>query len=103
MNPIIQSKIAELAEICNKRRVRRLALFGSGTNDHFEPTSSDLDLLVEFKPMLPTQHADNYFSLMEDLQKLFGVQVDLVEPGPIRNPYFRQAIEQTQLVIYEAA
>ena len=28
--------------------------------------------------------------------------VDLVEPGPIRNPYFRQVIEQTQVVLYEA-
>jgi predicted nucleotidyltransferase len=103
MNPMIQSKITELANLCNRHHVRRLILFGSATSDQFEPTSSDLDLLVEFKPMLPVQHADNYFGLMEDLQRLFGVQVDLVEPGPIRNPYFRQAIEQTQVVIYEAA
>ncbi len=53
--------------------------------------------------MSPAEHARNYFGLQEDLQGLFGVPVDLVEPGPIRNPYFRQAIEQTQVVLFEAA
>lgn len=47
--------------------------------------------------------ADNYFGLIEDLQRLCGVHVDLVKPGPIRNPCFRQAIEQTQVMLYEAA
>jgi len=31
------------------------------------------------------------------------VPVELVEPGPIRNPYFRQAIEKTQVQLYVAA
>ncbi len=103
MNRIIQSKIAELADLCNKHRVRKLVLFGSAASSDFEPASSDLDLLVEFELMPPAQHADSYFGLIEDLQQLFGRQVDLIEPGPIRNPYFRHAIEQTQVVIYEAA
>jgi hypothetical protein len=51
----------------------------------------------------PAQHADNYFGLQEDLERLFGVPVELVEPGPIRNPYFRQAIEKTQVQLYVAA
>ena len=53
--------------------------------------------------MPPAQHADSYFGLMEDLQQLFGLPVDLVELGPIRNPYFRQAIEATRVVLYDAA
>ena len=48
-------------------------------------------------------HADNYFGLQEDLERLFGVRIELVEPGPIRNPYFRQAIEKTQVLLYAAA
>jgi predicted nucleotidyltransferase len=53
--------------------------------------------------MSPVQHADNYFGLMEDLQRIFGVPVDLVEMEPIRNPFFRQAVTRTQMVLYEAA
>ena len=40
---------------------------------------------------------------MEALEDLFNRPVDLVEPGSITNPYFRQSIEQTQGVVYEAA
>jgi predicted nucleotidyltransferase len=36
------------------------------------------------------------------LEQLFGRPVDLVEPEPIRNPYFRQAVEQSQELIYAA-
>ena len=103
MSPVVENKIGEVAGVCSRRGVRRLALFGSAAGDGFDPSRSDLDLLVEFQPMPPAQHAGAYFGLQEDLERLFGAPVDLVEPGPIRNPFFRQAIERTQVVLYEAA
>ncbi len=103
MNAIVQDKITELAQICSRRGVRRLALFGSAVTGPFDPGSSDLDFLVEFEPLSPAQQADSYFGLQEDLEQLFGRPVDLVEPGPIRNPYLRQAIEETQVLLYAAA
>src|SRR3990167_7631089 len=103
MHAIVREKAGDLAEICKKHGVRRLALFGSAASDSFDPASSDLDFLVEFQPLSPAQHADHYFGLQEDLERLFGVPVELVEPGPIRNPYFRQAIEETQVLVYAAA
>ena len=102
MNAIVQEKLEDLVALCNNRGVRRLALFGSAASGRFDPASSDLDFLVEFQPVRPAQHADNYFGLQEDLERLFGVPVDLVEPGPNRNPYFRQAIEETQVQLYVA-
>jgi len=103
MNPIIKSKLDEMIALCIKRRVRRIAVFGSAARGDFDPATSDLDLLVEFQQMTPAQHADNYFGLLEDLQKLFGIEIDLLDPAPIENPYFKQAIEQGQVVLYETA
>jgi len=103
MNSIVQDKLTDVIGLCKTRGVRHLALFGSAATDSFDRFSSDLDLIVEFIPMSPVQHADNYFGLMEDLQRLFGMPVDLVEMGPIRNPFFRQAVAATQVVLYEAA
>ena len=102
MNPIVAERALELEEICLRRRVQRLFLFGSGTRTSFDPASSDLDFLVQFPTLSPSQHADCYFGLQEDLEGLFGRPVDLVEPRPIRNPYFRQAVEQSQELIYAA-
>ncbi|MBI4339520.1 MAG: nucleotidyltransferase domain-containing protein [Chloroflexi bacterium] len=103
MNPIVKEQQAALSSLCQQRRVLWLALFGSAAAGRFNPLRSDLDFLVEFAPMSPREHADCYFGLLEDLQRLFQRSIDLVEPSSIQNPYFRQAVEDTQLVLYEAA
>jgi hypothetical protein len=68
----------------------------------FDPQRSDVDLLVEFHPLGPGEHAEAYFGLLEDLQSLLGRPVDLVMPRAIQNPYFRRAIENTREVLYAA-
>ena len=103
MNRVVQEKLKDIADLCKNRGVRRLALFGSAATDSFDRSSSDLDLIVEFDPTSPVQHAHNYFGLMEDLQRLFRVPVDLIELEPIRNPFFRKAVTETQEVLYEVA
>ena len=102
MNAILGKKALELREICRRRQVQRLLLFGSAARGTFDPASSDLDFLVQFPKLSPAQHAECYFGLQEDLELLFGRSVDLIEPEPIRNPYFRQAVEQSQELIYAA-
>jgi predicted nucleotidyltransferase len=107
MLPAVERKAAELADLCAGRRVRRLAVFGSAATDgfapSFDPSKSDVDVLVEFQQMSPAEHAENYFGLMEEMEQLFGFPVDLVESSAIQNPYFRRAVERTQVVLYEAA
>ena len=93
-----------MADLCAKHRVRRLALFGSGATERFDADkSSDLDFLVEFEPMSPRDHAQSYFGLMEDLQTVLGLPIDLVEVGASHNPYFQEAVRNTQVVLSEAA
>jgi len=103
MLDLLHSKHTELAEICRRRHVRRLAIFGSAATGQFDPATSDLDFLVEFDGLPSDEYAMHYFGLSQDLQRLFGFPVDLVEPGPIRNPYFREAVEETQVPLYVAA
>ncbi len=52
--------------------------------------------------MPPAQHADSYFGLWEELERLFGVPVDLVEAAPIRNPYFLETVQATKETLYVA-
>ena len=46
--------------------------------------------------MSPSEHAEAYFGLLEDLESLFGRKVDLVEVGTVRNLYLRREIEERQ-------
>lgn len=103
MQEIVKNRISELPAICERRGVIRLWLFGSAASESFDTETSDLDFLVEFIAMSPGAKADNFFGFQEDLQALFGVPVDLMEPGPIRNPYFLKSVEQTRVKLYEAA
>jgi uncharacterized protein len=79
---------AALDAAARMRGVRRLTVFGSAVTERFDPASSDVDLLVEFEPDLDDPF-DAYFGLKEDLEALFGREVDLVMSTAVRNPYFR--------------
>jgi predicted nucleotidyltransferase len=102
MDAVVADRLSELRALCARRRARRLAVFGSAVSGGFDPSTSDLDFVVEFEPLPPAQHADSYFRLCEDLEGLFGRPVDVVELAPIRNPYLLAAIHETQVVVYEA-
>lgn len=102
MNRLIEEKRQQLERVCRQRHVRRIDLFGSATGSGFDPAKSDLDFVVAFQDLALDQYADAYFGLLEDLQAVFQRPVDLVVDSAIQNPYFRQAVESTRTLIYEA-
>jgi predicted nucleotidyltransferase len=102
MHPKIGSREAELRQLCAKHKVRRLALFGSAATSNPSEVG-DFDFLIEFQPMTPVEHAEHYFSLLSDLERLLKARVDLVESSTVRNPFLRQSIEASQIALYDAA
>jgi predicted nucleotidyltransferase len=102
VSPSIDKHRAELGGLCRRYRVLSLSLFGSATRDDFDPERSDYDFLVEFEALPPGQYADAYFGLLESLVRLMGRPVDLVVASAIKNPYFRQSVEQTRALLYAA-
>jgi hypothetical protein len=77
-------------------------LFGSALGRDFDPERSDFDFVVEFENLSPGTYAETYFGLIAALERLLGRRVDLVEEGPVRNPYFLQEIEAHQETLYAA-
>jgi len=53
--------------------------------------------------MPPVQYAHNYFRLAEQLEILFEAPIDLVENDAIDNPYFREAVDESKVPVYETA
>ena len=103
MIDIIQYERSALEALCRRYHVRRLAVFGSAAVGSFDPASSDVDFAVEFEPLDPSQHKESYFGLLLALEDLLGHPVDLVEYGPVRNPYFLRALLDSQVMLYEDA
>jgi uncharacterized protein len=102
MIPAVESKLADLTELCRQYRVRRLELFGSAASSRFNPATSDLDFLVEFERSSPAESARFYFGFLFALQTLFGRDVDLVESVAIQNPYFLKSIAKERVLLYAA-
>jgi predicted nucleotidyltransferase len=102
MVPLIEQRRQELARLCATYHVQRLELFGSAAAGRLAPEQSDLDFLVQFLPMPPIEHADSYFGLLEELERLFGRPVDLVEQGAVHNPFFLRDLEASRQLLYAA-
>lgn len=102
MQPIIETHIAELRQLCRQHHVRRLEVFGSAARGDFDPRRSDVDFLVEFEADATTGALDTYFGLKEALETLLGRPVDLVMPDAIENPYLKRSIEDSRETVYAA-
>jgi len=90
----------KIADFCRQRKITELALFGSALRDDFRP-SSDIDILITFAPDSHYSFFD-LVSIKEDLEHLFGREVDLVEKAALRNPFRRHGILQNAEIIYAA-
>jgi predicted nucleotidyltransferase len=74
-------------------------LFGSVLNSNFTK-DSDIDLLVKFKSIELSKYFDNYMDFKENLEKLFGREVDLVEEQTLKNPILIKSINKSKELIY---
>ncbi|MDX2117863.1 MAG: nucleotidyltransferase domain-containing protein [Planctomycetota bacterium] len=103
MIPLVAQNAAEIERLCRAHGVARLYLIGSAADDTFDPSRSDVDFLVEFLPQPRKGFDDVYFLLHEELERLLGRKVDLIERGCIPNPVVRSSIERTKVPLYAAA
>ena len=102
MTSLIDQHRAQILSLCRKYDVRRLDLIGSALRADFDPSQSDLDFVVEFNNFNPSNAADRYLGLLVDLEDLFARRIDLVSYRAIRNPYFKQIVDNTRIALYAA-
>ncbi|MDR9486835.1 nucleotidyltransferase domain-containing protein [Salibacter sp.] len=103
MQAIVEDQKQELSRLCQKYDVELMYLFGSATSiDDFKETS-DIDILISFKPDISVEkYTDNYFDLHNELESLFGRKVDLITENSLSNPYFIKSITETRKLLYAA-
>lgn len=102
MKAAVSERASDLEHLCLRYNVKRLDLFGSAASGSHGKGAGDLDFLVEFQSLPAGAYADSYFGLLEALETLFGFPVDLVVDSAIRNPFFRQRVEETRTQLYAA-
>lgn len=94
----LQVSLEEVAAFCDRWKIAEFALFGSVLREDFRP-DSDIDVLVTFSP----ESSGNFFEIIhakEELEMLFGRDVDLTQKNGLVNPFSRAEILHTYRVIY---
>jgi predicted nucleotidyltransferase len=100
MVEVLQTKRDAISAACARHGVARLEAFGSALRTDFRPGESDLDLLVDFRPMDSYARVEAYFGLLEELRALLEGDVDLVMVGAVKNPYIARSIQRTKQLLY---
>lgn len=97
---LITDNIQKLFALCRRYKVSKLYAFGSILTPRFND-NSDVDILVNFNSEIDhNNYADNFIELYNALKTLFGRDVDLVDETSVRNPYFKEELEETKHLIY---
>ena len=99
---LAQTQLDAIAAACRQHHVARLHAFGSVLRPDYRPGISDIDLLVEFEDLQPTDLVEAYFGLEQQLTESVGVAVDLVMATAVRNPIVRADIDASKQLIYAA-
>ena len=84
---------------CREFDVKRLDAFGSVARGTAS-TSSDVDLLVEFRNP-EDRPAKRFFGLLHSLEDSLGCRIDLLTLDGLRNPYFRKRVLRERMPLYE--
>ena len=102
MIPIVESNIEKVREVCMRRPIAELYLFGSAASGTFND-DSDMDFVVVFKESLdPLEQGDAFFGLLDDLQRLFNRPIDLISYNSLKNPIFIEELNNSKVSLYAA-
>jgi predicted nucleotidyltransferase len=89
----------QIQRLCKNHRVKTLYSFGSVNTQKFT-SDSDVDLMVDFAINDPIEYTDNYFDLKFELERILNRSIDLLENKAIKNPFLRENIDRSKVLIY---
>jgi predicted nucleotidyltransferase len=96
---LIETYRNQIQRLCENHKVKTLYSFGSVNTTKFTH-DSDVDLVVDFKIEDPIEYTENYFDLKFELEKILNRQIDLLESKAIRNPFLKESIDKTKVLVY---
>ena len=56
--------------------------------------------MVDFETNDPIEYTDNYFDLKFELERILNRSIDLLENKAIKNPFLRENIDKSKVLIY---
>ncbi len=95
----IENKLDKLFELCIKYKVVKLFIFGSSSKGNFNNKTSDVYLIVDIENLPPVEKGENLMNFWTQLDR----KVDLLTNKNINNPYLKEEIDNSKLLLYDKA
>ena len=96
----IKLPLAGIEDFCKRWKVKEFSVFGSILREDFRP-DSDVDVLLSFSEDSPWGLFE-FVDMKEELKRIFGREVDIIEKEGLKNPFRQREILHTREVIYAA-
>jgi predicted nucleotidyltransferase len=93
---LIKNRESDFRKLCKEHAVKYLFAFGSSVTNNF-------DLMVEINKPDPINRGEKIISLWDKLENFFKRKVDLRTNSAIRNPYLKQNIDESKVLIYDSS
>lgn len=103
LKDVIAKRKEEFEKLCSDHKVKFLFAFGSAVTNEYDPERSDIDLLVEIDEKDPIERGEKLISLWDGFEGFFGKKVDLLTDGSVKNPFLRESIDSTKILIYDGS
>jgi uncharacterized protein len=101
LTALIKERQSEFNALCRSHKVQKIYAFGSSITDHFNPQTSDIDVVVNIDIEEAADRGEALLSLWDKLEMFFKRKVDLLTEDSIRNPYLKSNIDRTKKLIYD--
>jgi uncharacterized protein len=101
MIDLVASRKSEIEAICRQHGVQAMWLFGSAAKGTWDATTSDLDFLVDLGNH-DVRYAKRLMRTIVELERLFGVQVDVTTTEQVTSDWFRQELDASKEMLFEA-
>ena len=101
----IKENMDQITALFRKYKMRKVWLFGSALDENHFGLDSDIDFLYEpnKEEMTIREFLDNPLLLNQELEALLSRKIDLIRNLPFRNPYFKEELERTKILIFDHA
>jgi uncharacterized protein with HEPN domain/predicted nucleotidyltransferase len=95
---VIEHHRRELTELCRRRGIVRLCLFGSAIRPDFDDRDSDFDFVADYADGHPDSLLD-YAEAIDELADLLGRRVDLVNRAVVKRRSLIEEMDHTEITI----
>lgn len=97
---LITDNLQNIIALCKRYKVKSLYVFGSILTPRFNE-KSDVDFSATFNhDSDPLVAGENFMNFYMDLEDLMGRKIDLVDEEFVKNPYFKEELDETKQLIY---